>query len=207
MSFYNRYILPKLINCGCAASNVSKQRAKIVPLAKGQVLEIGIGTGLNLPFYDTAQVDHLWGLEPAGEMLNQVEDKLRVAALPFEIQLMESMAENILLEDSSIDTIMITYTLCSIPDVALAMSEMKRVLKPDGQLLFCEHGAAPDPGVLKWQNRINPIWKRIGGGCNLNRRIPDLILQGGFEIDKLESMYIPGWKPACFNYWGSASIK
>ncbi len=207
MSFYNRYILPKLINCGCAASNVSKQRAKIVPLAKGQVLEIGIGTGLNLPFYDTAQVDHLWGLEPAGEMLNQVEDKLRVAALPFEVQLMESMAENILLEDSSIDTIMITYTLCSIPDVALAMSEMKRVLKPDGQLLFCEHGAAPDPGVLKWQNRINPIWKRIGGGCNLNRRIPDLILQGGFEIDKLESMYIPGWKPACFNYWGSASIK
>lgn len=207
MSFYNRYILPKLINCGCAASNVSKQRAKIVPLAKGKVLEVGIGTGLNLPFYDTAQVDHLWGLEPAGEMLNQVEDKLRAAALPFEVQLMESMAENILLEDNSMDTIMITYTLCSIPDVAQAMSEMRRVLKSDGQLLFCEHGAAPDPGVLKWQNRINPIWKRIGGGCNLNRRIPDLILQGGFEIDKLESMYIPGWKPACFNYWGSASLK
>ena len=207
MSFYNRYILPKLINCGCAVGPVSKQRAKVVPLAKGKVLEVGIGTGFNLPFYDVKQVNHLWGLEPVGKMLQEVEDKLRDTALPFQVDLIESGAENIGLEDDSMDTIVMTYTLCSIPEVEQAMSEMKRVLKPGGQLLFCEHGAAPDPGVLKWQNRINPIWKRIGGGCNLNRRIPDLILQGGFEIDKLESMYIPGWKPACFNYWGSASIK
>lgn len=207
MGFYNRYILPKLINCGCAASPVSKQRAKIVPLAKGDVLEVGLGTGFNLPFYDGQQVNHLWGLEPVGKMLQQVEDKLRTSPLPFQVDLLESGAENIRLEDNSVDTIVMTYTLCSIPQVAQAMSEMKRVLKPDGQLLFCEHGAAPDDGVLKWQNRINPIWKRIGGGCNLNRRIPDLIKQGGFEINDLQSMYIPGWKPACFNYWGKASLK
>lgn len=207
MGFYNEYILPKLINCACSASPVSKQRAKVVPLAKGEVLEIGIGTGLNLPFYDKQQVKHLWGLEPVAKMLQQLEDTLQDTTLPFQLDLIESGAESIRLEDNSMDTIVMTYTLCSIPAVAQAMSEMKRVLKPNGQLLFCEHGAAPDAQVLKWQNRINPIWKRIGGGCNLNRRIPDLISHGGFEINDLQSMYIPGWKPACFNYWGRASLK
>jgi len=140
MGFYNRYILPKLINCGCAASSVSKQRAKVVPLAKGDVLEIGIGTGFNLPFYDEQQVKQLWGLEPVENMLQQLEDKLQSSPLSFQVDLLESGAESIRLDDNSMDTIVMTYTLCSITQVAQAMSEMKRVLKPDGQLLFCEHG-------------------------------------------------------------------
>ena len=101
---------------------------------------------------------------------------------------------------------MITYTLCSIPEVALAFDEIRRVMKPNGKLYFCEHGKAPDKAVLKWQNSINPMWKRIGGGCNLNRDIPSLILESGFKIQKLEEMYIPGWKPLSYNYWGTAKV-
>lgn len=204
MGLYNKYILPKLINCACAVGPVSKQRAKVVPLAQGKVLEIGIGGGLNLPFYNPSSVEQVLGLDPSAELLATIRPRLSQG--PFEVKLLHAAAEAIPLADYSVDTVLITYTLCSISDVGLALSEMKRVLKPDGQLLFCEHGAAPDPAVLQWQNRINPLWKMFGGGCNLNRRIPDLIEEGGFKINDLQTMYIPGWKPACFNYWGKANI-
>lgn len=205
MGIYSKYILPRLINTACSASTVSKQRAKIIPLAKGEVLEVGIGSGLNLPFYQKDKVKTIWGLEPQIELLSMA--KMEAEKHEFSVQLLQASAEDIPLDNHQFDTIVITYTLCSIPQAKLALTEMRRVLKPNGQVLFCEHGAAPDPEVLKWQNRINPIWKRVGGGCNLNRRIPELFEETGFHIPDLQTMYIPGWRPACFNYWGNAIIK
>ena len=205
MGFYSKYILPKLIDIACSASTVAKQRVKVVPGAKGKILEIGLGTGLNLPFYKADQVESLWGLEPVRSMLDTAERKAK--DIPFPLHLLEATAEEIPLDSNSMDSIVITYTLCSIPDVPLALAEIRRVLKPDGQLLFCEHGAAPDPEVLKWQDRITPMWKRFGGGCHLNRRIPELLEAGDLVLQELQTMYIPGWRPACFNYWGKATLK
>lgn len=205
MGLYRKYILPHLINSACSASTVSKQRAKVVPAATGDVLEIGVGSGLNFPFYAKDRVKAVWGLEPQATILAMAKEA--IVRAPFPVHLLEASAEEIPLEDKRFDTIVITYTLCSIPKAMRALSEMQRVLKPSGQLLFCEHGAAPDPSVLKWQNRINPIWKRVGGGCHLNRNIPILLQDAGFHLDDLQSMYIPGWKPACFNYWGKAVVK
>ncbi|HSM07900.1 MAG TPA: methyltransferase domain-containing protein [Gemmatimonadota bacterium] len=179
-----------------------RQRQKLVPLARGRVLEVGVGTGLNLPFYDPANVGGIWGLDPSPEMIDRARDSAR--SVPFGVEFVEAGAEEIPLDADSFDTVLLTYTLCSIADVEPALREMARVLRPGGALLFCEHGAAPDPGVRRWQDWLNPIWRRVGGGCRLNRDIPTLIRSGGFEITDLESMYIPGWRPASFNYWGSA---
>jgi SAM-dependent methyltransferase len=121
-----------------------------------------------------------------------------------EAEFIESGAESIPLDDHSADTVVMTYTLCTIPDVPAALEEIRRVLKPAGKLLFCEHGEAPDAGVRRWQNLVNPLWNMLGGGCNLNRPIPHLLEVGGFRSHDMQTMYIPGWKPACFNYWGSA---
>lgn len=179
-----------------------RQRQKIVPQASGAVLEIGFGSGLNVMFYDRAKVQRVWALEPSAEMWTRAEAKARSAQVP--IELLPAPAERVPLPDDSVDTVLITYTLCTIADVDSALAEAKRVLREGGRFLFCEHGAAPDVHVLRWQNRLNPLWKRFGGGCNLNRRIPELIEGAGFRIENLSTMYIPGWKPASFNYWGSA---
>ncbi len=180
-----------------------RQRKKVVPRARGRVLEIGIGSGLNLPFYDASQVSKLWGLDPSPEMTRMAETAARSA--PFEVEFIGLPGEEIPLEDSSVDTVLMTYTLCTIPDTESALRQMARVLRPGGELIFCEHGAAPDPRVRRWQHRIDPVWKRFGGGCHLNRAIPSLIKQGGFKVNELDTMYLPGWRPATFNYWGSAS--
>jgi len=179
-----------------------RQREKVVPNAHGRVLEIGIGSGLNLPYYDAAKVTKVWGLDPAPEMTRTAERTAR--AVPFEVEFIGLPGDEIPLEDGSVDSVVITYTLCSIPDTDPALRQMRRVLKPGGELIFCEHGAAPDASVRRWQERLNPLWRRIGGGCNLNRSIPALIEAGGFRIRNLETMYIPGWRPASFNYWGAA---
>ncbi len=175
---------------------------KVVPLAKGRVLEIGIGSGLNFPHYDSSNVDYVWGLDPSPQMRKMAER--RMIDLPFEVEFIGLSGEEIPLETNSVNTVLVTYTLCTIPDAVQALREMSRVLTPSGELIFCEHGLAPDEGVRKWQSIVNPIWKRMAGGCNLNRPIPYLIEQGGFKINNIETMYIPGWKPATFNYWGSA---
>jgi ubiquinone/menaquinone biosynthesis C-methylase UbiE len=180
-----------------------RQREKVVPLAHGRVLEIGIGSGLNFPYYDASNVTKLWGLDPSPEMTQMAEKVAR--AVPFDVEFIGLPGDEIPLEDDSVDTVLITYTLCTIPDTQPALRQMARVLKPGGNLIFCEHGAAPDPSVRRWQDRINPIWKRLGGGCHLNRAIPDLIKEGGFRITHMETMYIPGWRPASFNYWGAAA--
>ena len=205
MRFYDRFILPKLLHFACGLKPVRRQREKVVPHARGRVLEIGIGSGLNLPFYDSTKVTRLWGLEPSLEMRRVAERATH--RVGFEVELIGLSAEEIPLEDDAVDTVLITYTLCTIVEHEPALREMSRVLKPGGELMFCEHGAAPDDGVRRWQDRLNPIWKRVGGGCNLNRPIPDLIERAGFEVTNLETMYIPGWRPASFNYWGTAMPK
>ncbi len=205
MGFYQRYILPRLLHFACGSEPIMRQRQKVVPFATGRVLEIGIGSGLNLPFYDPAHVEMLWGLEPSAEMRAMAEK--RIADVSFNVELIELPGEEIPLESQSVDTILITYTLCTISDPLLALAGMRRVLKPGGELLFCEHGLAPDEDVQRWQNRIAPFWKHIAGGCHLNRPIPSLIEQGGFKIKKIETRYLPGTKIGTFNYWGSAVLE
>ncbi|MBW2370268.1 MAG: class I SAM-dependent methyltransferase [Deltaproteobacteria bacterium] len=202
MGLYGKYILPKITEFLCSGKPIMYQRKKVVPLAKGRVLEIGIGSGLNLQFYDSSKVEYLWGLDPSAQMRKMAEKQ--VTDIQFEVELIGLSGNEIPLASNSVNTVLVTYTLCTIPDVVQALSEMGRVLMPEGELIFCEHGLAPDEDVRRWQNRMNPIWKRMGGGCNLNKPIPNLIEQGGFKINNIETMYIPGWKPASFTYWGSA---
>jgi len=173
-----------------------------VPLAEGRVLEVGIGSGLNLPFYVAGKVQHLWGLDPSKELWALAGQT--VAQAEFDVEFLQAAADEIPLDDNSADTVLVTYTLCSIPKTLPALEEMRRVLKLGGRLIFCEHGTAPDEGVRRWQNRLNPIWKRVAGGCNLNLPIPSVLGSAGFKIREMDTMYIPGWKPACFNYRGTA---
>lgn len=203
MGLYSKYILPKVVHLACSTKPTMRQREKVVPLAKGRILEIGIGSGLNLPYYDVSKVTKLWALDPSPEMTKLAERAAR--SVHFDVEFIDLPSEEIPLENNSVDTVLITYTLCTIPDTQPALREMARVLRAGGELVFCEHGAAPDSSVRRWQDRVNPIWRRLGGGCHLNRAIPDLIGQGGFRISRMETMYIPGWRPACFNYWGTAT--
>lgn len=202
MGLYSKYILPKVIHLSCGLKPNMRQREKVVPHARGRVLEVGIGSGLNLPYYDAAKVTKVWGLDPAPEMTHMARQA--AASLPFEVEFIGLPGDEIPLESGSVDTVVVTYTLCTIADTAAALRQMGRVLRPGGELIFCEHGAAPDASVRRWQDRLNPVWKRLGGGCNLNRPIPALIEAGGFRISRLDTMYIPGWRPASFNYWGTA---
>jgi len=204
MNLYNKYVLPKVINWACSQKPNMIQRAKIIPQAQGTVLEIGVGSGLNLPFYDKARIKHLTAIDPSVETWDK--NKFDIQKLPFNFEFIKASAEAIPADNNCFDTVVITYALCTIPDTEKALEEIRRVLKPNGKLLFCEHGKAPDLAVQKWQNNINPLWKRLGGGCHLNKDIPLIIKQNGFNIKKLDAMYIPGWKPASFNYWGTAEI-
>jgi len=205
MGFYDRHILPRFINCACASKPIMRQREKVVPLASGTVLEIGIGTGLNLPLYDASRVERVIGLDPSEASWKLAGD--RVAHLDFEVEFIGLPGEQIPLADASVDTVLVTFALCTIPDPVTALQGMARVLRPGGSLLFCEHGAAPDAKVRQWQNRINPLWRHIAGGCNLNRPIPQLLQQGGFEIADMQSRYLPSTpRIAGYNYWGSARL-
>ena len=179
-----------------------KQRQKIVPLAYGNVLEVGVGSGLNFGYYNSAKVDKLFALDPSEEMWALAKKQLDTSQI--NIEFTKGYAEEIPLDSNSIDSIVITYTMCTIPNVEASLAEMRRVLKVHGELIFCEHGVAPDNSVRRWQNLLNPIWKNVGGGCNLNRNIPELISDGGFKINNLETMYLPGFKPASYNFWGVA---
>lgn len=205
MGFYENRILPHLIDMGCGAPAILKQREKVVPLAEGRVLEVGMGSGINLQYYDPSKVELVFGLEPSEGMRRKARENL--AAAPVEVRWLDLPGEQVPLADKSVDTVVLTYTLCTIPDFRAALAQMRRVLKPGGILLFCEHGEAPDPGVRRWQARINPFWKKIAGGCNLNRPIPTCLEDAGFSIAHLETMYLPNTpKIAAFNYWGSASL-
>ena len=206
MSLYDKYVLPKFLNCACGSKPVARQRKKVVPLAEGKVLEVGIGSGLNLPFYDKSKIDELWGLDPSeelSEMARKVADSEQM-----EVNFISSGAEEISLPDDHFDSVLITYTMCTIPEVIRANGEIRRVLKNGGKMIFCEHGEAPDENIRKWQKRINPIWGKLAGGCNINRKIPSLIEDSGFDIIELEEMYLPSTpKIAGYNYWGYAIAK
>ncbi len=199
---YDRFVLPHVIHAACGSRPAARQRAKIVPLAGGRVLEVGFGSGLNLPFYDPERVSHLWALDPSLDM----HAKARAVDLPrpVDVEMIAAPAEDIPLDNRCADAVVVTYSLCTIDDVAQAMSEIRRVLKRNGDLLFCEHGSAPDRGVRRWQRWANPVWKRLGGGCHLDRPIDAMIADGGFRFRDLETLYLPGWKPATFNYFGRA---
>ncbi|MDC3322966.1 class I SAM-dependent methyltransferase [Gammaproteobacteria bacterium] len=206
MSLYEKYVLPKFLNCACGSKPVARQREKVVPLAEGKVLEIGIGSGLNLPFYDKTKVDEIWGLDPSEEL----SEMARAVAIQegMEVNFISSGAEEIPLPDDHFDSVLITYTMCTIPEVIRANTEIRRVLKNQGKMIFCEHGAAPDENIRKWQKRINPFWGKIAGGCNIDRNIPSLIQDSGFDIIEIEEMYLPNTpKIAGYNFWGYAVSK
>lgn len=202
MSLYEEKVLPRLIALACGTRPTRKQREKIVPHAVGDVLEVGFGNGANLPHYDVDKVRRIWGLEPSAGMRRLAAENIEASG--FEVELIDLPGEEIPLDDNTVDTVVITYTLCSIPDVPAALAGVRRVLKPGGALLFCEHGRAPDHGVYKWQKRLNPGWKKLAGGCNIDRDIPALLRGSGFEIEEDNRMYIPGLRVLSYNYWGVA---
>jgi len=203
MGLYARYILPRVVHLACSLKENMRQREKVVPRAQGRVLEIGIGSGLNLEYYDASVVELVWGLDPSMEMWGLARPSTDTLAFP--VEFIHAGAEDIPLEKNSVDTVVTTYTLCTIPEVESALGEIRRVMKPDARLVFCEHGLAPDERIRRWQNRLNPVWRKLGGGCNLNRDIPALLVGAGFHILELRKRYMPGWKPANFNYWGCAT--
>ena len=202
MGLYDRYVLPRVINFACSSKPNMKQREKIIHRAEGDVLEIGMGSGLNLLYYDRDKVRKVWGLEPSEGMRQLARRNMGGANL--DLEMIDLPGEEIPLDSNSIDTVVVTYTLCTIPDAQKALHGMQRVLRPGGKLLFCEHGIAPDPGVAKWQNRLNPAWRLFAGGCNVNRDIPRVLESSGFHVIEDERMYIPGIKVLSYNYWGSA---
>lgn len=201
MSFYGTCIVPHLVHLAMRNRRLLPYRERTISAAEGTVLEIGIGSGLNLPFYGSGVKDII-GLEPAPRLLSMARHEAHRVSLP--VKFIEGSAESIPLESESVDTVVTTWTLCTIPAVAQAIDEMRRVLKPSGQFLFVEHGLAPDAGVRKWQDWLTPSWKRIGGGCHLNRPIRSLIEQNGFRLTQLETGYMQGPKPMAFLYQGSA---
>lgn len=203
MGFYDRHILPRAVHFACSGRTQMRQRGKVVPRARGRVLEIGIGSGLNLPFYDAVRVSKIWGLDPSPEMRTMAARAAR--DVPVDVELLGLSANQVPLAAASMDTVVITYTLCSIPEPEPALREAARVLRPGGELLFCEHGEAPDESVRRWQRRLTPLWSRVGGGCQLGRPIPAIIERGGFKLTALETMYLPGWRFASFTYWGAAA--
>jgi len=207
MGLWERYAVPTLISAACSSKPIMKQREKVVPQARGRVLELGCGSGTNFALYDRGQVDKLYALEPAPGMMKRARNTADALQFSKRIEFIETGAEAVPLEDNSIDTVVITFVLCTIPDWQGALSEVRRVLKPGGQVLFSEHGLAPDEPVAKWQRRIEPVWKPLAGGCHLTRDVAKLFTEGGFVLDRTETMYLPSTpKVAGFVSWGSAQM-
>ncbi|MES1963906.1 methyltransferase domain-containing protein [Psychrobacter sp. AH5] len=202
MTIYQQYVLPKMIDMACSTGNVMKARAQIVPQAIGEVLEIGIGSGLNLAFYNANKVSSIIGIDPAAQMQSLVYK--RAASIDIPVETLAADIYGIDAESERFDTIVMTFTLCSIDNPIPALKEMARVLKPTGRLLFCEHGLAPEASVERWQRRLTPLWKPIAGGCHLDRDIAALIRASGFTIEALTTEYLPGPKLMSYIYSGSA---
>lgn len=182
----------------------ARVRADWVSHARGDVLEVGIGSGLNLPYY-SGEARRVYGVEPSPEL--QKLARKRVAGQGIEVKFLSQSAEEMLpLPERSVDTVVMTWTLCSIPAPSRALWQMKRVLKPDGRLIFVEHGRSPDAGVAAWQDRLTPAWKHIGGGCHLNRKIDALVTEAGFAIDELRTYYLPGPRSMTYTYQGFAHV-
>ena len=201
MSLYSRYVLPHVIDLGMRNAEVTPFREQVVPGAGGVVLEIGVGSGLNLGFY-ASEVERVLAIDPSAELL--VMARKRSDGAPTRIHLVEASAEALPLKSASIDTAVMTFTLCSISDPGRALAEIRRVLKSSGELRFAEHGLAPDASVRRWQHRLNPLWRRVAGGCNLDRKMDALIASSGFRIVELGARYAKGPRPMTYVYWGRA---
>jgi len=206
MGMYQKYILPRAIDMVCSHGSVANQRERVVPQAIGKVLEIGIGSGLNISYYNPEKVSELTGIDPAAELWERRDTA--VDRMPFPVNYIQARAEDLPFEDAVFDTVLSTFTMCTVKDPFRALAEMKRVMKPDGILLFCEHGIAPDRRVRMIQNSINPIWKPVAGGCNLNRDIPALIRESGFVFVEINAMYSTrNVRIASYNYCGKAKAE
>jgi ubiquinone/menaquinone biosynthesis C-methylase UbiE len=201
LSFYQQHVLPRLFHLAMRQEALLPFRRRVIAAAEGRVLEIGIGSGLNLPLYG-ANVRTVIGLDPSPELLLMAHD--RAAGAPIPVELLEGSAEAMPVADASIDTVVTTWTLCTIANAPRALGEVRRVLRPGGALLFVEHGRAPEPGVARWQDRLDPLWRRIAGGCHLNRKIDNLISASGFRIDTLTNARLPGPRTHTFLYEGRA---
>jgi ubiquinone/menaquinone biosynthesis C-methylase UbiE len=199
---YQNRVFPWALDLACGLPMIGRMRQQVVPLAQGRVLEVGLGTGLNMPHYDTARVTRITGLDPALEL--QPRARRRIEASGLDVDLLALSAERIPRPDASFDTVVVTYSLCTIPDPLAALQEMRRVLAPGGSLLFCEHGRAPDAAVARWQDRLQGLWGPLAGGCHLNRDIPALLHAAGLHCPQLHTGYLPGPKPWTFHYWGQA---
>ena len=199
MGFYQDHILPRLVDLAMRNDQLVPYRRRLLSGATGRVLEIGIGSGMNLPFY-SARASEIVGLEPHPKLLEMAHRRNPGIAM----NALAATGESIPLDDRCVDTVVFTWTLCSIPDATRALREVHRVIKRDGQMLFVEHGLAPEANVQRWQHRLTPVWKRIAGGCHLNRPISALVEEAGFEIERLETGYMPGPKPLTYMYEGCA---
>ena len=202
-SLYDKYICPHLIDFIMSRTPFPKQRKKIIPNAEGRVLEIGIGSGLNLELYDQNKVSEIFSVDPDNVLLNKARRRAKLNNISLNIESLS--AEELPFESNSFDTVVSTYTLCSIKNAEKALTEVNRVMKNGSKFIFSEHGKAPDENVLKWQKRLNPIWSRIAGGCHLDIDIPSIISQSNFKIPEIQSTYVPGPKFAAYHYWGYAT--
>jgi ubiquinone/menaquinone biosynthesis C-methylase UbiE len=200
VSFYERTIVPHLIRLSMRNERLVPYRRRLASGAEGRVLEIGFGPGSNVPFYDRA--DTLLGLDPSAALLTGARHEPAFARFP--VRLLNAAAEAIPLDDASIDTVVTSWTLCSVARLDLALAEVRRVLRPSGRLRFVEHGRAPDASVARWQDRLTPIWRRMAGGCHMNRPVDRLLVQAGFEIERLDAAYMAGPRILTFMYEGSA---
>jgi ubiquinone/menaquinone biosynthesis C-methylase UbiE len=201
MGLYARFVLPGLIDLAMRQPAIHEYRRRVAPAASGRVLEIGVGSGLNLPLYQSG-VSEVIGIDPSDRLLERAKRRAAGAAAP--VSLRRGTATALDVADASIDTLVMTWTLCSIPDPLAALREMRRVLKPGGRLLFVEHGLSPDAGVARWQHRLTPLWRRLAGGCHLDRPIGDLMRTAGFDLPELETGYAPGPRPTGYMYEGRA---
>lgn len=201
MGFYGKWLFPRMLDLVMQQQQMIPVRKRIGEAATGRVVDIGIGSGLNLPFYGP-QADGVVGIDPSPELLNLAEGRAHKALPPVELR--RASGEALPIEDQSIDTAVVTFALCTVDDAATTLAEIRRVLKPGGKLLFAEHGRAPETGVARWQNRLTPVWRRIAGGCHLNRKPDELIRAAGFSIEDMEAGYLKGPRPMAFVYAGSA---
>lgn len=197
------HAMPLAVECVCAGRSIDRQRAKVVPLAAGRVLEVGVGTGLNLPHYDPDRVEEIVAVDPSEALLARARERARSVRTP--VRVLRGSAEHVDAPDAGFDTVVVTYTLCTVPDAARALAEIDRVLAPGGRLVISEHGLAPDRAPRAWQRRLDPVWSRLGGGCHLDRPMRALLERAGFGVVALEERYLPGPRWLNYHYFGVLS--
>lgn len=194
--------MPRMVAAACATRPITRKRALLIPRARGQVLELGLGAGANMPFYDASQVERVTAVEPAAWFRRRAEQ----IPAPVPVVVEEGVAESLPFADGSFDSVVCTFTLCTVQDPTAAVREAHRVLRKGGQLLYCEHGLAPDARVRRWQQRLDPVWSALAGGCHLVRDVESLLRAGHFELDPLGSGWLRktprfvGW-----HVWGVAT--